>query len=840
MLTLRNILLPVLCSFPFTGQAQQVKSHATPEDYGRFSRLSLSAVAPEGDWVSYHLAYKDADTLFLKSSPGKTLYALPGGRQPSFLDAETFVVQLPENNLRIINLKSGKTFTREHIISYHLIPGRTVIIALESEADNSNCLHLINTKNGHIQTTLKGVLDFKYNERTGKLAYVCSMGNAQSLKLLNLNGNAEQTVYSTSGKVSLLSWQQDGRHLGFASKATDGTGEVHLYNLGQQRLYSINPAQYGTQLSSVESVTVNPQGTLLFTTTPQGNTSKRSQPEVWHAGDSMLVTLQNSMGDYSKKELLSWIPGSGIMRINSEVLPIYQYTGKQDYVLLRNTGFNAADSLLYPITDFYIADVLSAKKKVLVKSLSTDPGFLSVCPLNNNIAFYTMGNWQLYNPESGALLNLTGQMTTKWDTNGTNALPPAHPFGLAGWTADGKGVYLYDEYDIYLATAQGKCKRLTQGHSKGIVYRLISQGSVNSFDPKKVLYVVGTSEKDNSESYYMLLPSGKLKIIDSQKGHVRQPICSRSGIVYIYERFDTPPCIKMGNGHSTAQTIFKSNKVQDQFLWGKSELITYENTSGQIMKAALFYPAGYTPGSKYPMVTFVYQNMSDRLHHYEVPWDENGIGINIARFTLNGYIVLLPDIYYRTGAPGISALECVTAAAQKVIDMGVADPGRLGLIGTSFGGYETAYIISGTNMFAAAVSGSMISDLTASYFSVGQQILLPELWRYETQIFRMGKSYFNDRDNYLLNSPLHHADKITTPLLLWCGKDDPVVPWTQSLSLYLALRRLKRQAVMLAYAGESHALVDDKNQTDLSDRVLSWFGYHLKNEPADWITDKKM
>ncbi|MFP9114754.1 alpha/beta hydrolase family protein [Flavobacterium sp. RHBU_3] len=840
MLTLRNILLPVLCCFPLWGEAQQVKSNATPEDYRQFSRLSLSAVAPQGDWVSYHLAYKEADTLFLKSSRSKAQYALRGGRQPSFIDAETFIAQLPENRLQIINLKSGKTFTTEHITSYEPIPGRSLIIGFEAETDKSNSLHLVNSKNGGLLTTLKGVLDFKYNEKNDILAYICSAGTTQSLKLLNLHGNAEQTLYSNSAEISLLCWQQDGKYLGFASKATNGTPEVHRYDLVQQKLYSINPAADAEQRSSVENVNVGPQGTLLFTTIPQGNTGQRSQPEVWHAADSMLVPLQTRMGDYSKKELLSWIPGSDIIRINSPALPIYQYTGNRDYVLLRGTGANPADSLLYPITDFYIADVLSAKKKLLVKGLSTDPGFLSACPINNNIVFYARGNWQLYHPESGAFLNLTGQMNTKWDTSGTNALPPARPFGLAGWTADGKGVYLYDEYDIYLATAEGKCNRLTHGRSKGIVFRLISQGSVNSFDPTKVLYILGTSEKDNSESYYRLLPTGKLKIIDSQKGHVRQPVCSQSGIAYLFERFDTPPCIKMASGQSTAQTIFKSNLVQDKFLWGKSELITYQNTSGQQMKAALFYPAGYIPGVKYPVVTFVYQNMSDRLHHYEVPWDENGIGINITRFTLNGYMVLLPDIYYRTGAPGISALECVTAATQKVIDMDIADPGRLGLIGTSFGGYETAYIISGTNMFAAAVSGSMISDLTASYFSVGEQILLPELWRYETQIFRMGKSYFKDKENYLLNSPLHHADKITTPLLVWCGKDDPVVPWTQSLSLYLALRRLKRQSVMLAYSGESHALVDAKNQTDLSDRVLSWFGYYLKNEPADWITDKKM
>jgi dipeptidyl aminopeptidase/acylaminoacyl peptidase len=112
------------------------------------------------------------------------------------------------------------------------------------------------------------------------------------------------------------------------------------------------------------------------------------------------------------------------------------------------------------------------------------------------------------------------------------------------------------------------------------------------------------------------------------------------------------------------------------------------------------------------------------------------------------------------------------------------------------------------------------------------------MWRFESQQYRMGRSLFEGKENYLGNDPLLNAHKVRTPLLLWSGKEDRVVPYTQSVSFYLALRRIKKPAVMIIYPKEDHNLKKRGNQADLSIRMMEWFDYFLKDKKASaWISE---
>jgi dipeptidyl aminopeptidase/acylaminoacyl peptidase len=157
------------------------------------------------------------------------------------------------------------------------------------------------------------------------------------------------------------------------------------------------------------------------------------------------------------------------------------------------------------------------------------------------------------------------------------------------------------------------------------------------------------------------------------------------------------------------------------------------------------------------------------------------------------------------------------------------------LAGHSFGGYETNYILTRTDIFAAAVSGASIADPISSYLSYSPSTGLMDYWRYEDHQFRIGKPLYEDTAKYLSNSPVLHAANISTPLLTWAGKDDPIVRPAQSLQMYAALRRLGRRHVMLLYPGEGHTLNNKENQADLTTRIQDWFNHFLKDEPAQWI-----
>jgi dipeptidyl aminopeptidase/acylaminoacyl peptidase len=160
------------------------------------------------------------------------------------------------------------------------------------------------------------------------------------------------------------------------------------------------------------------------------------------------------------------------------------------------------------------------------------------------------------------------------------------------------------------------------------------------------------------------------------------------------------------------------------------------------------------------------------------------------------------------------------------------------LYGHSFGGYETNFIISQTPIFAAAVSGAGISDNISYYFNISKNgTFQSEMWRFESQQWRMGKSLYEDKEAYLRNSPIMNAEKVKTPLLLWTGKEDRVIPYNQSISYYLALRRLGAKSIMLIYPEEDHTLENPVNKADLSKRMMNWFDYFLKKESfSEWIS----
>ena len=199
---------------------------------------------------------------------------------------------------------------------------------------------------------------------------------------------------------------------------------------------------------------------------------------------------------------------------------------------------------------------------------------------------------------------------------------------------------------------------------------------------------------------------------------------------YIREDFNEPPTLLMKKGKAPSKTIFKSNPQHDHYGWGSYKLIEYQNSKAEWLKGALFYPFNYDPQQQYPMIVNIYEKKSRELHKYTNPSLLNGADFNVSYFTSQGYFVLLPDIVYEIGNPGFSAADCVIAATKSAFEMVPVNKRKLGLIGHSFGGYETDFIITQTNMFEAAVAGAGVSDFTRCKFSVGCVVKKLTVWEF--------------------------------------------------------------------------------------------------------------
>ena len=239
------------------------------------------------------------------------------------------------------------------------------------------------------------------------------------------------------------------------------------------------------------------------------------------------------------------------------------------------------------------------------------------------------------------------------------------------------------------------------------------------------------------------------------------------------------------------------------------------------------------------MVVHIYEMQSSRLHRYVNPSMETQSGLNEILFTLNDYFVFMPDIVHENENVGPSTLDCVVAGTKKIIDMGMIDVKKIALMGHSFGGYETAFVINHTNLFATAIASGGITDLSRFYWNISNNTGRPEMWRFgKGHLWRMSdKTPISHRADFERNSPLSSVENLSIPLLMWTGKEDTQVDPKESTSYYMALRRLGKKGVFLQYPKEGHTLLDPVNQKDLTERILQWFDYYLKGgQPAEWIT----
>lgn len=275
---------------------------------------------------------------------------------------------------------------------------------------------------------------------------------------------------------------------------------------------------------------------------------------------------------------------------------------------------------------------------------------------------------------------------------------------------------------------------------------------------------------------------------------------------------------------------------QAEYLWSDgSILLDYESDKGDRLQGALLLPADYQEGRSYPTIVYIYEKLSQGLNSYTFP---SANGFNAAVYTSNGYAVLMPDITYRVNDPGMSAVWCVLPALQAAIQTGVVDSERVGIHGHSWGGYQTAFLVTQTDAFAAAVAGAPLTNMISMYASIYWNSGSADGAIFESSQGRFLGGPWDYLEAYSRNSPVYFAENITTPVLLLHNDEDGAVDWNQGIEYFNTLRRLGKPIVMLQYVGENHGLREPANRKDYTVRQKEFWDHFLKGEPAPaWWTD---
>ncbi len=414
-------------------------------------------------------------------------------------------------------------------------------------------------------------------------------------------------------------------------------------------------------------------------------------------------------------------------------------------------------------------------------------------------------------------------------------------WGVDGWTKDGK-VLLDTRFDVYaVPLAGGKATAVTGGRGARdqIRFRVVRLDREADWTDPNGAILSAYGEWTKKSGYFRARPGsdpepllfGDEMIDDLTKAK------DADRFAFTRQTFEEfPDYWVSGAALKSPRRVTDANPQISEFAWGSRVLVDYVDERGNKLQATLTLPAGYEPGKQYPMIVYFYEKMSQRHHEFSRPvYDDRP---HMSTYASNGYLVLMPDIVYDMGYPGSSALDDVTAAAKKVVELGYADPARIGLQGHSWGGYETSFILTQTDMFACIVTGAPLTDLMSMnnilYKASGNGNGAILQWSQG----RMGDQPWDDPERWRSQSPIEHVPDISTPFLILQGTADGAVDWNQGLELYTAARRLGKDVILLSYPDEPHHLAKEANQKDFQVRMKQFFDHWLMEAPAPaWMAD---
>lgn len=422
------------------------------------------------------------------------------------------------------------------------------------------------------------------------------------------------------------------------------------------------------------------------------------------------------------------------------------------------------------------------------------------------------------------------------------------PYGITGWSQDDSVAYVNDQFDIWAVNmasgAPAQCVTGQYGRNWRRVVRLDAVDPELEFiDPAVVRYfsVFDTTTKQDGVargSFNAFQSPRVLFMEDALIGNLQK---ARKADVFFFQRETVKDYrdvyVSSDSDLKNPKRFSDANPQTAEYVWPTVQLVNWTSLDGQRMQGKLYRPDNFDSTKEYPMITYFYELESDSLNQYQTPAPSASV-INISWFVSNGYFVFVPDVTYKTGYPGEGAMSCIVSGVNHVVEMGNVDRKKLGIQGQSWGGYQVAYLVTETNMFAAAGAGAAVSNMFSAYGGIRYGSGLVRQMQYEGGQSRIGGTPWQYPLRYLENSPIFFADKVQTPLLMMNNDKDGSVPYTQGIEFFTALWRLKKPVWMLVYNNEDHNLIQRKNRKDLSVRLGQFFGYYLKGDPMPlWMKE---
>ncbi len=865
----------------------------TPDDYGQWERLGAFDLDPTGMWVVTAVTRVDGDSeLRLTRADGEGQpFILAHGHSPEFSADGRWLTyrkgasaaraeesdERIEDRLGLVDLESVRDTVLFEVRSLEFREDGIWLAALGvPPADTVGADLVVTNPTSGARTSIGNVEAFAWQDGGRYLAATLrtAWGTTNGVVLFDPESGILRTIESGDAEYRELSWHEATGQLAVLRgvQGEDREEETHDILLwadpGSAEPPRVLDARQVPELGSTMRLTphagiaYSEDGRTLFVGARPWESIANSDEEgedadgsdgvgpadvqVWHWNDDQVLRAQEyGAGRISRQTLLAaWHTATDDVVILGTELdePVRLVAGGtwgivpdyDPYLFERRFGARTAD--------WYRVDPATGDRERIVVAAEFD---VETHPDLDRLLMYHGNRWEIVDVASLARVDVADGRSFTRSLADFDYPGPRPSWGLGAWAVDGNAAFVYDRHDVWrVDLGDGGAERLTDGEASGEQFRVVNLDREQPrFGPPlvadgDVMVLSVRNLRTKASGYVGIDTRGGERWSMRQNARVggltRAARAER--LAFRSERWDDSPDVFVATAElEDAIQITHTNPFQSDFAWGRSELLEYTTDAGHDLQAILVYPANFEHGKTYPLILYQYERLSDNLHMYDVPSERRYY--NYQAWSQAGYFVLMPDIVYEPGRPGPSALDAVEHALDAAVATGHVDPGGMGLIGHSWGGYQASYLPTRTDRFAASVAGAAITNFMSFMGAVHWNGGLPETGHWETGQARMAAPYWDDLDGHLESSPANFITDLETPMLLMHGDEDGVVDFYQGLEFYNYARRAGKEVVLLVYPGADHGLTEETQQVDYHRRILEWFGHYLKGEPAaEWIT----
>lgn len=784
---------------------------------------SFSVAEKNSYWMAYLLEKKPVDTKSAKIPADTAKPTIPAMKKPKMADPKG-------SELVIYNPLLKKEFRFSDVTEYSLAKDGKSISFLQSIPDTSK-----------IENLKLSVFD------TQKESPSLIFEGKGSVKKLSSDrtGTAVSFIYSSdTSKIKVYElWLS--RNFAMAAKIVDQTNTALPHGWAPGENGNITFSDDGTKLffGTARKPVKQAEDTLLE--------EEKYKLDIWSWDDDILQPMQKKQLDEENKRsfiAVYHINSNKMFQIADTAIPNIRTFQKGNNVLAlgssdlkyrKSSSWDGGSS-----SDYYLINLNTGiKTQILEKCTSR----ATLSPSCKYLLYWDIleKGWVSMSLPDGVKKNITSAIKQPL-YNELNDMPDdPSPHGIAGYLDDEKHVLIYDRYDIWSVDLNGieSPVNITNnfGRNNNLRLRYIKLDQDEEFINRKDLIYLSSFNYVSKESGFFSLKQGKpvdpSEILIAKASFPSGFSKAKKADMIIWQKgtFNDSPELYVSNlKFESVKKISVTNPQQSTFNWGTSELVEWMSFDREILQGLLYKPENFDPSKKYPMIAYFYERSSDELYNYIAP-SPSASRINIPTAISNGYLVFVPDISYKTGYPGQSCYNAVVSGTYALLDrFSFIDKDKLGLDGQSWGGYQIAWLVTQTDLFACAYAGAVVANMTSAYGGIRWESGMSRMFQYEHTQSRIGGTLWEKPVQYIENSPIFFVPKINTPLLLMHNDADGAVPWYQGIEFITALRRLDKPAWMLSYNDEAHNLVKRPNRKDISIRKMQFFDHYLKDAPMPY------